>query len=160
MTRTLLNLTTPRFIENWRSFQLSARSFVTKHRDFLQKADVCVCMCCFFFFLFPNWSYWHYLLFCAKIIGMEISLLPLLGCQSWCNWETRFPALRSHVWGIEAQKHLSSLRALYDFFSLFSFSSPEHSTRNFLRVGQKLMCLCQQNPSSQEKTEPVSTLRA
>lgn len=104
-----------------------------------------------FFFLFPNWSYWHYLLFCAKIIGMEISLLPLLGCQSWCNWKTRFPALRSHVWGIGAQKHLSSLRALYGFFSLFSFSSLEHSTRNFLRVGQKLMCLCQQNPSSQKK---------
>lgn len=158
MTRTPLNLTTPRFIENPRSFQLSARSFVTKHQDFLQKADVCVCVHVLVFFF--NWSYWHYLLFCAKIIGMEIFLLPLLGCQSRCNWKTRFPALRSHVWGIGAQKDLSSLHALYGSFSLFSFPSPEHSIRNFLRVGQKLMCLCQQNPSSQEKTEPVSTLRA
>lgn len=127
MTRTPLNLTTPRFIENPRSFQLSARSFVTKHQDFLQKADVCVCvcMCCFFFF---NWSYWHYLLLCAKIIGMEIFLLPLLGCQSRCNWKTRFPALRSHVWGIGAQKDLSSLHALYGSFSLFffSFSRTQH----------------------------------
>lgn len=113
MTRTPLNLTSPSFIENPRSFQLSARSFVMKDWDFLQKADGgwgswgVWGFFGFFFFLFQTGFQWHYSIFCAKIIEMEISLSPLLGRQSQCNWKCTVQCssrLGCDVWGVAAQK--------------------------------------------------------
>lgn len=165
MTRTPLNLTSPSFIEN-PSFQLSARSFVMKDWDFLQKADVWgfgVFFVWFFllFFFFQTGFQWHYSIFCAKIIEMEISLSPLLGCQSQCNWKCKVQCSSRLGWCLRCQspKGLSSLHALCGFFSPFSFLPPEHSTRTFLRAGQMLMCPCQQHLSSQGKTGLASALR-
>lgn len=50
-----------------------------KHRDFLQKADVCVCACAVIFFFF-NRSYWH-CYFVLKSLAWKFLYCPYLGVR-------------------------------------------------------------------------------
>lgn len=164
MTRTPLNLTTPSFIENPRSFQLSARSFITKHWDFLQEADgggVLVLCFGFFFLLFKlefsgitqyfvlkslKWKFLSRPYWVSEPMQLKVQSPDFQQAQIWC-------LRRLSPKGFELLACF--VRFLFPFF--FSFSRTQHQEFSESRTEANMLLPV---VSSQEKTELASALRA